>query len=116
MRSLASFLSYLHAITHPDVKDTSLADALNGLKLGNAFRRLGKRPGREATRAIPMAIADYVAEAFETDALRGAIASRAVQYTAMGPWSAGTTAAMWQSGRMTHASPGFALRMTARRP
>jgi phytoene dehydrogenase-like protein len=41
-----------------------------------------------------MAIADYVAEAFETDAVRGAIASRAVQYTAMGPWSAGTTAVL----------------------
>ena len=41
-----------------------------------------------------MAIADYVAETFETDAVRGAIASRAVQYTAMGPWSAGTTAVL----------------------
>jgi phytoene dehydrogenase-like protein len=94
VRSLASFLSYLHAITPPDVKEPSLADALNGVKLGNAFRRLGRRPGREATRAIPMAIADYVAEAFESDALRGVIASRAVQYTAMGPWSAGTTAVL----------------------
>ncbi|HET7236686.1 MAG TPA: NAD(P)/FAD-dependent oxidoreductase [Actinomycetota bacterium] len=91
IRSLASFLSYVHAITPPDVKDPSMADAMNGLKIGNAFRRLGKRPGREATRALPMAIADYVAETFETDAVRGAIASRAVQYTAMGPWSAGTT-------------------------
>ncbi len=90
VRSLASFLSYLHAITPPDVKEPSLADALNGLRLGNAFRRLGRKPGREATRAIPMAIADYVAEAFESDAVRGAIASRAVQYTAMGPWSAGS--------------------------
>jgi phytoene dehydrogenase-like protein len=94
VRSLASFLSYLHAITPPDVKDPSLADALNGVKLGNAFRRLGKVPGREATRALPMAIADYVAEAFESDAVRGAIAARAVQYTAMGPWSAGTTAVL----------------------
>ena len=93
VRSLASFLSYLHAITPPDVKDPSLADALNGVKLGNAFRRLGKA-GREATRALPMAIADYVAETFESDAMRGAIASRAVQYTAMGPWSAGTTAVL----------------------
>ena len=94
IRSLASFLSYLHAITPPDVKDPSIADALNGLRLGNAFRRLGKKPGREATRALPMAIADYVAETFESDAVRGAIASRAVQYTAMGPWSAGTTAVL----------------------
>ncbi len=94
IRALASFLSYLHAITPPDVKNPSMADAMNGLKLGNAFRRLGKKPGREATRALPMAIADYVAEAFETDAMRGAIAARAVQYTAMGPWSAGTTAVL----------------------
>jgi len=94
VRALASFLSYLHAITPPDVKDPSLADALNGLRLGNAFRRLGAKPGREATRAMPMAIADYVAETFETDAVRGAIAARAVQYTAMGPWSAGTTAVL----------------------
>jgi phytoene dehydrogenase-like protein len=94
VRSLGSFLSYLHAITPPDVKDPSLADALNGLRLGNAFRRLGAKPGREATRALPMAVADYVAETFETDAVRGAIAARAVQYTAMGPWSAGTTAVL----------------------
>lgn len=94
IRSLASFLSYLHAITPPDVKEPSIADALNGLKLGNAFRRLGPKPGREATRAIPMAIADYVAEAFETEVVRGAIASRAVLYTAMGPWSAGSTAVL----------------------
>ncbi|MGH2636174.1 MAG: phytoene desaturase family protein [Actinomycetota bacterium] len=94
IRSLASFLSYLHAITPPDVKNPSMVDAMNGLKLGNAFRRLGKKPGREATRAMPMAIADYVAETFETEAVRGAIAARAIQYTAMGPWSAGTTAVL----------------------
>jgi phytoene dehydrogenase-like protein len=92
IRALASFLAYLHVITPPDVKNPSMADALNGVKLGNAFRRLGARPGREATRAIPMAIADYVAESFETDGVRGAVAARATQYTAMGPWSAGTTA------------------------
>ena len=39
-----------------------------------------------------MAIADFVAESFESDALQAAIAWRGVQYTAMGPWSAGTTA------------------------
>jgi phytoene dehydrogenase-like protein len=92
IRTLGRFLSYLHAITPPDVKNPSIADALNGLKLGSAFRKLGPQPARELTRALPMAIADYVAEAFENEALRGALASRAVLYTAMGPWSAGTTA------------------------
>jgi phytoene dehydrogenase-like protein len=94
IRAIASFLAYLHVITPPDMTNPSIADALNGVKLGNAFRRLGPRPGREATRAIPMAIADYVAEAFETDAVRAAVAARATQYTAMGPWSAGTTAVL----------------------
>ncbi len=92
VRALASFLAYLYAATPPDVKSPSFGDAMRGVRLGNAFRRLGHRASREATRALPMAIADYVAESFDTDPLRGAIASRAVQYTAMGPWSAGTTA------------------------
>jgi phytoene dehydrogenase-like protein len=91
-RALASFLAYLYAATPPDVKSPSFGDAMSGVRIGNAFRRLGRKAAREATRALPMAIADYVAESFETEPVRGAIASRAVQYTAMGPWSAGTTA------------------------
>ncbi len=94
VRALASFLAYLNAATPPDLKSPSFADAMSGVRLGNAFRRLGGKAAREATRALPMAVADYVAETFETDAVRGAIASRAVQYTAMGPWSAGTTAVL----------------------
>ena len=39
-------------------------------------------------------IADFVAESFESDAVQAAIAWRGVQYTAMGPWSAGTTAVL----------------------
>lgn len=94
VRALASFLAYLHASTPPDLKSPSFADAMSGVRIGNAFRRLGRKAAREATRALPMAVADYVAETFETDPVRGAIASRAVQYTAMGPWSAGTTAVL----------------------
>lgn len=94
VRALASFLAYLNAATPPDLKSPSFADAMSGVRLGNAFRRLGGKAAREATRALPMAVADYVAETFETDAVRGAIASRAVQYTAMGPWSAGTTSVL----------------------
>lgn len=94
VRTLASFLSHLNATTPPDLRSPSLADVIGGLKVGKAFRRLGAKQSRELTRALPMAVADFVAESFETDAVRGAIASRAVQYTAMGPWSAGTTAVL----------------------
>jgi phytoene dehydrogenase-like protein len=41
-----------------------------------------------------MPVADFVGEVFEHDVLRAAIASRAVQFTAMGPWTAGTTAVL----------------------
>jgi phytoene dehydrogenase-like protein len=71
-----------------------MADAIAALKLGRAFRRLGARAGRETLRVLPMAVADLVGEAFERDELRGAIASRAVQFTAMGPWTAGTAAVL----------------------
>src|SRR5207342_413008 len=80
--------------TPPDIESPGLGDALAGLRLGRTFRGLGKHDGRTITRVLPMAIADFVAESFETDALRAAIAWRGVQYTAMGPWSAGTTAVL----------------------
>jgi len=91
VRSLASFLAYLNVATPPDLRSPTFADAVAGVKLGKAFKGLGTKAGREITRAVPMAIADFVGESFEDEALRAAIASRAVLYTAQGPWSAGST-------------------------
>lgn len=92
VRSLGRFLGDIAAQTPPDIKSPGLGDALAGLKLGRTFRGLGKRDAHTILRVLPMAIADFVAEAFETDAVRAAIAWRGVQYCAAGPWSAGTTA------------------------
>ena len=94
VRSLAGFLGEIAGQTPPDIESPGLADALAGLKLGRTFRGLGRQDGRTITRVLPMAVADFVAESFETDALRAAIAWRGIQYTAMGPWSAGTTAVL----------------------
>lgn len=91
VRSLGKFLAELNAATPPDVKSPGVGDALTGLRLGRAFKGLGKADSRAVLRALPMAIADFVADAFETDALRGVLAARGIQGTAMGPWSAGTT-------------------------
>ena len=90
VRSVASFLAYVNVATPPDVKSVGFADLLTGLRAGRAFRNLGTRAARETTRVLPMAVADVVAEQFETDIVKGAIASRAVQYVSMGPWSAGS--------------------------
>jgi phytoene dehydrogenase-like protein len=94
VRALSSFLAHVHASTPPDLKRPSAGDALAGLKLARAFRGLGKKGTRELLRVLPMAVADFVGEAFETDQLRGALATRGIQYAAMGPWSAGTTAVL----------------------
>jgi phytoene dehydrogenase-like protein len=92
VRSLGRFLADLAAETPPDVKSPGIGDALMGLKLGRTFRGLGKHDSHTILRVLPMAVADFVAEAFETDALRAAIAWRGVRYSSLGPWSAGSTA------------------------
>src|SRR5712691_10152703 len=95
IRAVGSFMAYLRAATPPDLKSPSLGDALEGLRLGRALRGLGGREHvREVLRLLPMAVADFVGEAFETDPLRAAIAARGIQYAAMGPWSAGTAAVL----------------------
>ena len=94
VRTLAGFLGDIAAEAPPDIESPGLGDALAGLRLGRTFRGLGRQDGRTITRVLPMAIADFVAESFETDALQAAIAWRAIQYTSMGPWSAGTTAVL----------------------
>ena len=71
VRAVASFLAYINAITPPDARSPSIADAIAGLKLGKAFRDLGAKTGREAIRALPMAVADLVAEVFEDEAIAG---------------------------------------------
>jgi phytoene dehydrogenase-like protein len=92
VRAIASFMAYVAVATPPDPKSPSLADAIMGLKLGKAFRDLGGKTGREAIRALPMAVADLVQEVFESEAIRGPLATRGVLYTAMGAWATGTAA------------------------
>jgi phytoene dehydrogenase-like protein len=94
VRSLGRFLGELAAMPPPDIHAPGLADALAGLKLGRTFRGLGKHDGRTITRVLPMAVADFVAEAFECDPVQAAIAWRGVQYCSLGPWSPGSTAVL----------------------
>ena len=75
-------------------------------RIARSRRRAGRAPARpDVPRPGPRRRPDdhpgpadggrrLRAESFETDALRAAIAWRGVQYTAMGPWSAGTTAVL----------------------
>ena len=91
VRTLSRFLADLGDEAPPEIKAPGVGDALLGLRLGRAFRGLGKLDGRTILRVLAMAAADFVAESFETEPIRATLAWRGVRYTAMGPWSAGTT-------------------------
>jgi phytoene dehydrogenase-like protein len=94
VRRLAGFLAELHTQTPPRLDRLAPSDAPAGLALARAYRALGPRAGRELTRALPMAAADFVAEWFASDRLRAALVTRGCLFTAMGPWSAGTALVM----------------------
>jgi phytoene dehydrogenase-like protein len=94
VRSLGRFLADVAARTPPDIESPGIGDALAGLQLGRTYRGLGRDDGRTMLRVLPMAVADFVAEAFETDAVRAAIAWNGVRYGHVGPWSGGTTAVL----------------------
>ena len=98
VRSLGRFLDHLGRETPPDVDAPRLADALMGLRLGRSFRGLGRDGSRTLLRVLPMAVADLVAESFETTHLRGVLAWRGVRYGAVGPWSGGTASMLLHDG------------------
>jgi len=98
VRAFGRFLDELARSTPPDVASPKLGDALAGLKLGRSFRGLGRDGSRAILRVLPMAVADLVAESFETDALRAAVAWRGVRYGAVGPWSSGTASVLLMDG------------------
>jgi len=78
------------ATTPPDIDQPSRGDLWSMLKTGRALRNLGKRDMYRVLRWGPMAVADLVAEYFETELLRAVIAARGIFGTFLGPWSAGS--------------------------
>ncbi len=75
----------------PDLDEPRLADVFPLLGLGLGFRGLGRKDATRVLRWGPMAVADFVAEWFDTELLRAALAGRGIWGASAGPWSAGTT-------------------------
>jgi phytoene dehydrogenase-like protein len=78
-------------LTPPNIDDPSRGDLWAMLQTGRALRKLGKKDMYRLLRWGPMAVADLVAEFFETELLRATIAARGIFGTAFGPWSAGSS-------------------------
>jgi len=106
---IGGFLSGLLEMIPPSIDAPSAGEMWELLKTGRRFRALGKKDSFALLRWGPMAVADLVAEWFETDLLQAAIAARAVHGTAMGPWSAGTGAVLLLAAAIDPAPGGSSV-------
>ncbi len=84
-------LEPLVTMTPPSIDHPGLSAMWDLLGVGRKFRALPRRDAFRLLRWGPMAVADLVAEFFETDLLRAVVAARGIYGTFAGPWSAGTS-------------------------
>jgi len=94
LEEVAGFFTQLSSITPPAIDHPTPEDLWNLLKTGKGVRELGKTGIFDLLRWGPMAVADFVAEFFETELVRAVIAARGIFGAALGPWSAGSTAVL----------------------
>ena len=78
-------------LTPPNIDSPNSGDLWGMLKTGRSIRNLGKKDLYRVLRWGPMAVADLVAEFFDTEPLRATIAARGIFGTFLGPWSAGSS-------------------------
>jgi phytoene dehydrogenase-like protein len=91
LTKISNVIAEALATTPPDIDHPSSGDLWSMLKTGRALRGLGKRDMYRVLRWGPMAVADLVAEYFETELLRAVVAARGIFGTFLGPWSAGSS-------------------------
>ena len=89
---IGEVLDLLLAMTPPDLNDPASGNLWELLKTGRKLRGLGERDLYRLLRWGPMAVADLVAEWFETELLRATVAAQGIFGTFLGPWSAGSAA------------------------
>jgi phytoene dehydrogenase-like protein len=80
----------LYARTPPDLDNPGTQDAWTLMRAARSFRALARADQWHLLRWGPMAVADLVSEAFETELLRAAVAADGLLGAMLGPWSAGS--------------------------
>jgi len=92
IESVTSVLRDLLAAPPPDMDAASARDLLSMLKAARRFRALGATDAYRLLRWLPMPIADFYSEWFESAPLGALIAADGVLGAFLGPRSAGSTA------------------------
>jgi phytoene dehydrogenase-like protein len=91
LAKVGKVISEALALAPPNIDHPSKSDLWAMLQTGRSMRKLGKKDMYRLLRWGPMAVADLVAEYFETELLRATIAARGIFGTFLGPWSAGSS-------------------------
>jgi len=91
LERLIFLLRPLWTETPPTVTETRAEDLLKALGVAWRFRQLREKERREVLRIVPMSIADFLSEWFETDVLKAALAATGILGTSLGPRSPGTS-------------------------
>src|SRR4029077_13607051 len=94
LEEIAEIFAKIASITPPAIDSPTPEDFWNLFKTGRSIRGLGKNGIFNLLRWGPMAAADFAAEFFDTELGRATIAARGIFGTALGPWSAGSTAVL----------------------
>jgi phytoene dehydrogenase-like protein len=91
VKKLTSFLRRLNSLPLPDGTSAASLNLPELVRLGWRFHRLGERDMYEFLRILPMSIADWLNEWFETDVLKASIAASAILGSFVGPRAQGTS-------------------------
>jgi phytoene dehydrogenase-like protein len=86
----SALLGEMYEDAPPDVLSRKSSDIWELLRLGRAFRRLGKRDMTDVLRVLPMTVRELLDEWFETEALKGVLGAAGIAGLNQGPMAAGT--------------------------
>jgi len=90
VNKLTNLLVGLMTTIPPQLPQVAGGDVLELTKLLGPLRKLNKKDTHDLIRILPMSMADFLDEWFESEALRGVLAARAVTGLTFGPRAAGT--------------------------
>ena len=90
MRPMAEAVESLLRITPPDLPDVGWEDLASARTMAGPVWKIGRKHISQFLKTLPMPVADLLDEWFESDVVKGAIASSAVRDITWGPRESGT--------------------------
>jgi phytoene dehydrogenase-like protein len=88
--TIAAFLSHLYDTTPAVVPEVKGSDLWRLLKLGRRLRGLGKQEMFEVLRTLPMSVAEFADDWFQSDIVKGVLGAAGITGIFQGPMAAGT--------------------------